>query len=605
MPHQRPTPQRSAFKNSTLNLIAGESAIRILLLLALCATYFVYVATTKFQFVYDDRAQILYNVRVHSTRFFPQYFTQAVWAQPQGLPENYYRPLFLCWLLGNFNFFGISPTGWHFTSILLHLAVSLMVYLLGRRLIPGSRFAGLVAAVVFALHPSHVEAVAWASGVMELLMSLFFVGSFLCYLEQRRGKRRILWLAASLALCAAAVLSKETAVVLPVVIVCYELLLPQANNGSDGEASAERRRRLFSLVKAVSPYLVLIAGYFLVRITVLHGVAHRVAEGSIGVTVLTWPWALYFYLSQLLAPGGLGLFYDVQYATGFSWRLLILPLVVLSATGCLLYWWVREAKTRLPIFFSAWFLVSLAPMIGVVTVMSRHDAVHDRYVYLPSVGFALLAGYAASAAIERLTVGRPAAVFATVAILIVLGLATRNQVLSWRNSMTLYARAVNTGPNNLFAKLNLSSEMIRFGQNEDAFVVAKDAVALEPRSALAISGVAKAAYLTKNYPLAEQYYLEALALAPPRIEELYYLGMERIKTGRYKEALSVLRQGNTLWPNSPGYHAAMAKALEGMGEWQEARREYLLEATYYPNTPGGVLARVQAERATPPQTSTP
>jgi protein O-mannosyl-transferase len=604
MPHQSPVSQKSDLKNSILNLIAGESVIRILLLLALCATYFVYAAITKFQFVYDDRAQILFNVSVHSTHFLPQYFTQAAWAQPQGLPGNYYRPLFLCWLLGNFNLFGISPTGWHFTSILLHLGVSFMVYLLGRKLIPDLRLAGLMAAVVFALHPSHVEVVAWASGVMELLLSLFYIGSFLCYIEHRRGKRKILWLAASLALCAAAVLSKETAVVLPVVIVCYELLLPQANPGSEGEASAERRG-LFSLVKTVSPYLVLIVGYFLVRITILHGVVHRVADASIGATVLSWPWALYFYLSQLAAPGGLGLFYDVQYATGFSWRLLILPLIVLSVAGCMLYWWVREGKTRLPIFFSAWFLVSLAPMIGVVTVMSRHDAVHDRYVYLPSVGFALLAGYAASAAIERLTVGRPAAVFAMAAILIVLGLATRNQVLFWRNSMTLYARAVNTGPNNLFAKLNLSSEMMRFGQYEDAFVVAKDAVALEPRSALAISVAAKAAYLTKNYPLAERYYLEALVLAPARVDEFYYLGMERIETGRYKEALSVLRQGNALWPNSPGYHAAMAKAFAGMGEWQEARREYQLEADYYPNTPGGMLARIQAERSTPPETSTP
>lgn len=101
--------------------LASSSAVRIGVLLILTAGYLVYALSTRFGFVYDDFSQIVWNQRVHSTQFLPQYFTSDVWAQSEGHPQNLYRPLFLAWLLANFKAFRLEPAYWHLTTILMHL----------------------------------------------------------------------------------------------------------------------------------------------------------------------------------------------------------------------------------------------------------------------------------------------------------------------------------------------------------------------------------------------------------------------------------------------------------------------------------------------------
>jgi tetratricopeptide (TPR) repeat protein len=129
---------------------------------------------------------------------------------------------------------------------------------------------------------------------------------------------------------------------------------------------------------------------------------------------------------------------------------------------------------------------------------------------------------------------------------------------------------------------------------DGAFQVSRQAVQLDPNSPLALAAAGQAAYLVHQYPLAEEYYSRALTLAPPRVDELYYLGMTRIQTGRFSDALAVLQKGNALWPNSPGYHLAMGKALAGMGQWSAAREEYKLELALNPDSPGAKAGLAEA-----------
>src|SRR5437763_1902811 len=118
-----------------------------------------YGATLRFGYVYDDVLQIENNPRIKSVDYFPSYFTHQVWEHAKGQPQNLYRPLFMIWLWLNFLMFGVSPAGWHATTLLLHLVVVWMVHRLARRLLPDDPMAALIAAAVFALHPIHVEAV--------------------------------------------------------------------------------------------------------------------------------------------------------------------------------------------------------------------------------------------------------------------------------------------------------------------------------------------------------------------------------------------------------------------------------------------------------------
>lgn len=195
----------------------------MLLTLVLTLAFGAYSGSLNFEFVHDDRGQIVDNPAVHSWDYVRQYFTAHVWAHVDPKETgNYYRPLFLLWLRFNHMLFGLHPWRWHLSTILVHLGVTLCVYFLACRILK-ERLTAILAAILFGVHPVHIEAVAWVSGVTEPLLGVLFISSFLCYLralESRETARR--WIGLSLVLFALALLEKETAIMLPALAFAYE-----------------------------------------------------------------------------------------------------------------------------------------------------------------------------------------------------------------------------------------------------------------------------------------------------------------------------------------------------------------------------------------------
>ena len=155
-----------------------------------CAIAFLaYVPTLGFQFVYDDKPQILQNPAIRAWHYLPNYFTSHVWAELYPhVGGDYYRPVFLLWFRLNHAMFGVNPEGWHLTTVLCHVAATWLVFRLVRRL-AASPWIAFSAATLFALHPVHIESVAWVSGVTDPLLAIFLLGSFLAYLQFREGNR--------------------------------------------------------------------------------------------------------------------------------------------------------------------------------------------------------------------------------------------------------------------------------------------------------------------------------------------------------------------------------------------------------------------------------
>src|SRR6185295_10006074 len=179
--------------------------------LVVAVTFVAYMGTLRYDFVYDDEYVITQNPTVQSWAFAPHYFTEHLWFFKFPL-SNYYRPIFLVWLALNHTLFGLDPVGYHLTTVLAHVTVTLLVFHLARRL-TGDLGAAAIASLLFGLHPAHIEGVAWICGVSEPLMAMFLLGSFLCYLRYRDpniGSRK-LWFVASLVLATLAVFEKETA----------------------------------------------------------------------------------------------------------------------------------------------------------------------------------------------------------------------------------------------------------------------------------------------------------------------------------------------------------------------------------------------------------
>lgn len=348
--------------------------------LACAMAFLAYVPTLGFQFVYDDKPQIIQNPAVHAWRYLPQYFTSHAWAELYpNIQGNYYRPLFLLWLRLNHAVFGVRPEGWHLTTVMCHVAATGMVLALVRRL-TRSTWVAFSAAILFALHPVHIESVAWVSGVTDPLLAIMLIGSFLAYLRSREGNYWA-WIGLALSLYALGLLEKETAIVLVPLVLLYAWLY------AEGRSMASR---FASALEQCLPFLALTGFYLPLRAHVLHGFSHTVTPVALRKLVLTLPSVLWLYFRHLLIPTGVSGLYGLPYVDKAVSAAFLFPAALLLALILGTVWVVRRLQdVRLALFAGCWIALPIIPVLW-LRAYAEGDIAHDRYLYIPSIGFVLL-----------------------------------------------------------------------------------------------------------------------------------------------------------------------------------------------------------------------
>ncbi len=525
--------------------VTAQLSTKVLLALVLLATFLVYAGTLQFDFVYDDLGQIVANPAVQSWKFFPLYFRANVWMQQFAI-GNYYRPLFLTWFLINHTLFGLHPAFWHFTTVVLHLGVTGLVFVLAMRLTRDRRIA-LIAALLFGLHPIHLETVAWISGVTDSLMALLLIPAFLSYLNYCET-HRVRWLAACLALYALALMAKETAIVLPALVVAYECLYV--------DAARRWSERVRALALPVLCFVVVTSVYLVARSNALHGVAHKTVNMPLGVAALTVPSALAWYLKLLVAPVGLSVFYDTPYVTHVSLKYFILPVLGIVLAAGLLIWWWRRTRSPLVAFASVWMLLPILPLLN-LTVLPMGDFIHDRYLYLPSVGLVLLVATALGSIDSREIMGSPAGQVAAIALACVLAFGTVAQSVPWANDVVLYYHGMQVAPNNDLPRNKLAATFVQRGMYEQGIKLYQVVLQYDPDFWYANYRMGYAQYMTGHYPEAERYLSRATELHGSP-DEFYYLGLAQVKLGHEEAAGKSLTEAVRLQPEITEYKQALA-----------------------------------------------
>ena len=554
--------------------------IRAGLLALLAVVYLVYSGSLRFGFVYDDIFQIVGNERLDSPRYIPGFFTQHVWAHVSGTGANLYRPLFLLWLFANNQVFAHEAFGWHFTSVLLHVVVTLLVFILMSKLLR-NELAGLLAAALFALHPVQVESVAWVSGVTEPLCAVFFLAACLTYIRFREGAGWH-WLALSITCYAGALLSKETAAVLPLVLVCFEIL------GATPQSTSDRRHP--ARLRANAAYAAILAAYVGARAFALHGLAHRYGNDSVAASLAAFPSLIWSYVRIMVVPTGLSPLYDPVHVSGFTAAQFVVPMLVFAAAVTVAWHFRRNAALRLPLFLTAWFALTLAPALAVFIFAPQSDGFHTRYLYLPSVAFCGLVAYLFQLLASKTSrFGGRIWVPLFAAVTIIAGaLASRHDVGYWASNYTLFERAEAVAPHNLAVKLNLANELFRQRQYRAALQLGEEAQQLDPNSVAAFSTTAWAAYLLQDYEAAERYYARATDMDPSQGDLFYFLGLSRLQMSKFPSAIEALRRAIILAPTARGYHFALGQALSLSGEWESATEQFEIERRIVQaNSPAG------------------
>lgn len=545
------------------------------------STFLAYGGTLRYQFVHDDRGIILGNPAIHSWKAVPGYFTSQVWA---GLGPSYlaneYRPIFLLWLRINDALFGRWPAGWHFTNVLAHVVATYCVFLLAQKLLrnsPAAVFTGLV----FGLHPVHIEVVAWISSVAEALLVGFLVPAYLCWLRSREiGGRRNRWLAASLVLYTLALLTKETAVVLVLILAAsiwldFPARLDPATRGFGG--------MVWRILKNLRSFLIITGAYLIVRVAVLKGFSHPAAEISWVTVLLTWPSLLLFYLRLLVWPVGLSPFYDLQFVTLPSLTNTLLPLTLLALIGVGLWKWAsysRPAALAIP-----WMICPILPVLN-VQVFGNGNFAHNRYLYLPCAGFAMLValvlrriGVRAQnpAAISSVQIG----VAVGLALLLMLAIDVEDRY--YASDIAFYSYAYSRmGHKDEVIGMDYANALAEQGDFDQAAQLYRKLIQAQPEMWTAYLNLGYMYYRQGNLNLAAQFLSQAAAGSPTNGGAVFYLGLTDFKLNRLDEAEANLRRAVTLAPTTPNYHFAVGIVLKVRGNSLAAMEEFQRELTINP-----------------------
>lgn len=516
-------------------------------------------------FVYDDKLIVLANDWVKEPGHLGEIFGSHFWAflPTSKLSGNYYRPLVLVVHRVQHLLLGEAPWGYHLTNVLAHVAASCAVYLLACRLVrraePGAATeptpAALVAGLVFALHPVHVEAVSWVSGIADVGMTLLVLLAALS-LSLGAGWGSA-WVAAGALL--AALLFKEPAAALLALAPASEWLL-------GGASGPGRRKRLLRY----APLLAAFAVYLGMRLNAVQGVSSAVQHAYLGAWgyVINVPPLVAEYLGVLFVPTSLSLVHLMRPVGSLLEPRAIAGLAALLGLAAVVY--VGYARDRRVLVSVLWLVVPLAPALY-IPALGRH-AFTERYLYLPSLGFALLAGLGFEA-LGRVGAGRLARpAWAALALVCgAYGIATTARNVVWRDSLTLWQDTVEKAPDSVVANYQVGVAYLEAGQIDRAIEHLE--IAVGPLGGMGMEGHRNlgVAYARAGRLAEAAAHLErAVAIEPEDAASHINLGLAYKNLGQLDRALFHAQEAIRLDPTVPEAHGNLGNLLFKLGKSDEA-----------------------------------
>jgi len=405
--------------------IDKTTALHILAIFAVVLTC--YVQTVGYGFVTDDNGLLVANANVKSWDMLGRIFTTGYW-DAEGVSRGLYRPLTILSFLVEYTFAGPRPYVYHLDNVLLHLLCAALVYLLLNDLFGKGR-AAFYAALLFAAHPVHTEAVTWISGRSELLWSFFGLASILLFTRSKgSGGYPTLSVAAYLL----ALFSKEAAIVVPVMLAVWMLLFEPPRPGE---------RRPLQLARRLWPYVAASAAFISLRLYVIGAVGPQPHQQALyGVSpyhrFLTMCRVLFEYIRLSVLPTGLGTDYLFPPTQTLLEPRVLLTLALAAVLLVLAPRIIRSSKTSA--LAMAWFIMPLLPVSNIIPI---GILMSDRAMYMPSLGACMLMG-AALASADRIFGERAerwlpagALVLLTVLTLFIAGTIYRNPVWKDRQSV--------------------------------------------------------------------------------------------------------------------------------------------------------------------------
>ena len=484
--------------------MAKNKGLLWICLVLMVTTIGVYWRVHSYDFVsFDDKVYVTENIH-----FQDGLTTKSVaWAFTSGYAANWH-PLTWISLLIDYEIYGTdNPGGFHITNLLLHTAASVLLLLVLYQM-TGRLWPSAFVAFLFALHPLHVESVAWISERKDVLSTLFWVLTVAAYARfvQRGGLSNYLL---AIVVFTLGLMSKPMLVTLPFVLLLLDYWPLNRFDLTENIQQPRQKKNAFTALKLITekiPFFLLAA--------VSSGVTYFVQQHG-GATIdektnmlkLQIPNAIISYtgyISKMFYPAKLAAFYPHPKYSTPTWHVAASLVILIVITVVAIYF---ARKHRYLIVGWLWYLGTLVPVIGLVQVGTQGMA--DRYTYVPLIGLFVMIAWTLADVVRRWERLKPIVASLSVAVILALSVCTFVQLDSWRNSKALYKRMIDVTTDNYIAYLNLGILLSEDNNTlPQAIELYKKAIQIRHYDVKALNNLGAAFARQNNYPEAIKYYKE-------------------------------------------------------------------------------------------------
>ena len=550
-------------------------------------TWIVFGQTAQHDFVnFDDDLYVYNNPFV--TRGLS--FDGATNAFTQSHARNWH-PLTTITHMLDCQLYGLRPGGHHLSNVLFH-AVAVVLLFVALREMTGALWRSAFVACLFAIHPLHVESVAWVAERKDVLSGVFFMLTLLAYVRYTRSASIWRYLIV-LFVFALGLMSKPMLVTAPLILLLldywplYRFQSAPSRRKNKISNSPGQTHSLPVLIAEKIPLLALSVGSCAITF-----ILQKRATGAIPPLPFLWRvenafFSYVIYIYETLWPTHLAVFYPHPNNTLLTWE-LILAITMLLAISAAAFVLRRER----PYLFTGWFwyVCMLIPVIGLVQVGEQGHA--DRYTYLPSIGLFLIVVWFGAETLAPGTFKSRLAIAIAVTVIIALAWAAFVQTSYWRDSKTLWTHALAVTSDNDFAHNNLgylfvdrdeldkaishfeSAAQIRSGKTDPHYSVGSAFVQMNLADALARKGQSDQALV---------HYEQAIKLQPNYADAYYNRGNVLLTMGRIEEATQDLERALQIQPDHADAHTCLGNALLRQGSINDAIAQYETAAALAPN----------------------
>ncbi|OPY87796.1 MAG: photosystem I assembly protein Ycf3 [Smithella sp. PtaU1.Bin162] len=550
-----------------LKLSGKKKNIFICLALALFIIL-IYWQVKEFKFVYYDDASYVVERTQVMAGLTADGFQWALTATEAG----FWHPLTWLSLMIDRELFGNNPGGYHWTNVVLHILNTILLFLFLQKA-TGTTYRSSLVALFFAIHPLHVESVAWVSQRKDLLCTIFGLAALGAYVNYARSPD---WRRYSLVLILfiLGLMAKPMIVTIPFVMLLLDYwplqrIILRAQTGNDNTPVAYARRRFRFLLLEKVPFIILsIVASILVVVTEhqadaltnlnILSVTDRLANAVVSyvkyIILMFWPANLaFFYPHCVTIP--------ILQVLGALLLLAVLTFIVLAA------------YRRLPYLFTGWFwyLGMLVPVIGLIQVGPH--ALADRYTYVPLTGLFIIVVWGAADLAAHWKLKKQLLWVMSAVIVMALSFCAWQQVGYWKNSVTLFEHALKIIPDNYIALGNLGQFYINNGEYEKGMAHMHKAIQVKPSFAPFYYNIGLALHSRGNYAEAVKYFAKA--------EELFFPGEDNRRlladcyrlTGNMTQAIAAYKKALEINGSNLPARYGLALALMETGQNIEAMKQ--------------------------------